>query len=46
MFRRHNITDETDIREALAKEQEYLKSLPVETNLAQFKKVSGGERSK
>jgi len=39
MFKRYNITDERDIREALRKEQEYLKSLPSETNVAGFKKA-------
>jgi len=39
MFKRYNITDERDIREALRKEQEYLKSLPVENNVAEFKKA-------
>ncbi len=43
MFKRYNITDEHDIREALRKEQEYLKSLPSTSNVAQFKKASGQE---
>jgi len=38
MFKRYDIVDTHDIREALAKQQEYLKSLPSDTNVTQFRK--------
>ena len=39
MLRRYNITDTRDIKEALTKELEYLKGLPVGNNVAEFKKA-------
>jgi hypothetical protein len=42
-FRRYNITNTRDIREALKREQECLDNLPRETNVGPFRKASGEE---
>ncbi len=41
MFHRYNITDERDLREAVLKTQQYLKTAPSERIVVPFQKASG-----
>ena len=38
MFKRYNITDENDLREAVLKTQQYLESAPTDRNVVPFAK--------
>ncbi len=41
MFHRYNITDEQDLREAVLKTQQYLKTVSSVRTVVPFKKASG-----
>jgi hypothetical protein len=43
MFRRYNITDENDLREAMRKAQAYVQTLPTERTVAPFQEVAERE---
>ena len=46
MFLRYSITDETDLREAVLKTQQYLKGVPSKRAVVPFQKVAAGGRGK
>ena len=46
MFLRYSITDETDLREAVQKTQQYLKTVSSERTVVPFKKVAAGGQGK
>ncbi len=40
MFRRYNITDERDLKEAMRKAQAYVQTLPTERTVAPFQRAA------